>query len=83
MIRFWLLGGVWPTVPWEFFVTIGGALFGTAVLFVFLFPLWSTYPVVGAIELGIFVGAGAVLLAAGLLRRKHTLRPPDPRFPRS
>ena len=42
MLRFWLLGGQRWSVPWELFVTLGGALFGTAAMFVVLFPLWET-----------------------------------------
>lgn len=36
MLRYGLLGGERPTLPWKFFVTLGGALLLTAVLFVFL-----------------------------------------------
>jgi hypothetical protein len=78
MLRFWLLGGFWPTLPWEFFVTMGGAFFGAAVLFPFLFPLWTSYPIVGYIELGFFLAAGVWLLTTGLLRRKHTPRRGSP-----
>jgi len=74
MLRFWLLGGRWPRVPWELLVTLGGALLGTFVLFVILFPFWSLYPIEGAIELGIFVIAGAVLLSSGFARRRAEVR---------
>jgi hypothetical protein len=74
MLRYGLLGGERPTLPWEFFVTLGGALLLTAVLFVFLYPLWTNYFLVGLIETGIFVIAGAVLVSIGALRRSHTLR---------
>jgi uncharacterized membrane protein YccC len=76
MLRFWLLGGAWPRTPWEVFVTLGGALVGAGVAFVFLFPLWSSYPIVGEIEMAIFLGAGCTLVTAGIVRRKQT--PPVP-----
>ncbi|HTT46149.1 MAG TPA: hypothetical protein VMH38_09110 [Thermoplasmata archaeon] len=74
MLRFWLLGGRWPSAPWELLVTLGGALMGTAALFVILFPYWSKYPIEGSVELGIFVVAAGVLLAAGFARRRTELR---------
>ena len=69
MLRFWLLGGARWTLPWEFFVTMAGAFFGASALFVLLFPLWSTYPLVGFIEFAVLAGAGSAFLAAGLRRR--------------
>jgi len=38
MLRWGLLGGSRPALPWEFFVTLGGALLAAAVLFAFLYP---------------------------------------------
>ena len=72
MLRFWLLGGRRPILPWEFFVSIGGALFGASALFVFLFPLWNTYFWLGAGEAFMFVGAAVVLVVLGLVRRAET-----------
>ncbi len=76
MLRFWLLGGQRWSDPWELFVTLGGALFGTAAMFVVLFPLWETYPIVGVIEVGIIVCAGAALLSIGLRRWNRSYRKP-------
>ena len=75
MIRWGLLGGTWPESTWELFVTLGGALVGAGVLFFFLFPLWSTYPIVGVVELAIFLTAGAVLLLVGVRRRARSSKP--------
>jgi len=72
MLRFWLLGGKRIVLPWELLVTIGGALLSAAVLLVFFFPLWSTYPVVGLFETAIFAGFGGALLAIGAFRRWQT-----------
>lgn len=72
MLRYGLLGGVRPTVPWEVFVSLGGGLFLAAVLFVLLFPLWSSYFLLGLAETGGFVVAGGLLVAAGVNRRRRT-----------
>jgi hypothetical protein len=74
MLRFWLLGGQRPTLPWEFFITIGGALFGASVLFVFLFPFWTTYFWPGVAEVSLFVLAAAVLVTLGVVRWAHTTK---------
>lgn len=74
MLRFGLLGGKRPSAPWEIFVTLGAALLGAGVLFVFLFPLWSTYSFVGFLEVGGYALAGASLLAVGAIRRKRRFR---------
>ena len=80
MLRYGLLGGTRPPMPWEFFVTLGGALCLAAGLFALLFPLWSTYPGLGLGEAGTFLLAGAILLGMGFRRRRQDRqRPRDPR----
>jgi hypothetical protein len=74
MLRFWLLGGKWPTLPWEFFITIGGALFATSALFVLLYPLWGSYFWVGIGETLLFVIAAVVLVVLGIVRRAATAK---------
>jgi hypothetical protein len=74
MIRALRLGGAFAPLPWVFFVVLGAACFVAAGAFVFLFPLWSTYFVVGAIEEGIFLAGGTALLVAGGLRRRRELK---------
>ena len=74
MLRFWLLGGRRPTLPWEFFITIGGALFGTSALFVLLYPLWDSYFWLGIGETLLFVIAAVVLVVLGLVRRAATAK---------
>jgi len=76
MLRWGLLGGTWPPAPWELFITLGGALLGTSVLFVFLYPLWSTLPLPGILETGGFLTAAAVLLTVGLVRRARSMKKP-------
>jgi hypothetical protein len=53
---------------------MGGALVAAGLLFTVLYPLWSTYAWVGLLEMGVFLIAGCVLLAAGLVRRRRGLR---------
>ena len=77
MIRYSLLGGTVGPVPWEMFVTMGGSLLAAAALFPLLFPLWSTWPLVGVAMTLVFATPGIVLLLLGAHRRKH-----DPRKPR-
>jgi hypothetical protein len=86
MLRWGLLGGERPPLPWEFFVALGGAVLGVCpVLLALLFPWWATYPILGLLELAVFVTAGAALLAAGADRRRAESRatlarpPPPPR----
>jgi len=74
MLRYGLLGGSRPNLPWEFFISMGGALVAAGLLFTVLYPLWSTYAWVGLLEMGVFLIAGCVLLAAGLVRRRRGLR---------
>jgi len=74
MLRFWLLGGVRPTIPWELLITLGSALVLAGGMFVFLFPLWTTYPVVGVFETAIFVALGGALLAIGAARRARSTK---------
>ncbi len=74
MLRFWLLGGRPVTLPWEFFVTIGGALLGAGIAFPFLFPLWSSYPIVGFIETGIILCAGVGVVTVGIVRWRSSRR---------
>ena len=69
MIRWGLLGGKWPDSPWELFVTLGGALLGAGLVFLLLFPQWSSAAALGALELAAFLLAGGVLLGIGLQRR--------------
>ena len=83
MLRFGLLGGSRPSVPWEFYVTIGSALLAAAGLFALLFPLWSTLPVAGAAESAVFVLAGGILLGIGIRRRKGTAHQSPGRLPRT
>ena len=72
MLRYGLLGGTRPTLPWEFFVSLGGGLFLAGALFGLLFfPLWGGYSPAGWILLGCFVGAGGILVAAGMIRRSR------------
>lgn len=71
MITALRLGGAIGPLPWVFFVVLGGSCFLAGGVFVFLFPLWSAYFVVGAIEEGIFLGGGTALLIAGVLRRSR------------
>ena len=71
MLRYGLLGGVRPTVPWEFLVSLGGGLFLAAVLFAHLYPLRSSYPLLGWVETSGFLGAGTILVAAGATRRRR------------
>jgi len=71
MLRWGLFGGAWPNAPWEVFVTLGGALVGSSVMFVLLFPLWKSYPWVGVTETSVFLGAAGMLLAIGIRRRRH------------
>ena len=72
MLRYGLLGGTRPPLPWEFFVTIGGAGLAAGGLFVALFPFWRAYPLVGLIETAAFGVAGSVLIAVGGVRRRRT-----------
>ncbi len=74
MLRYGLLGGARPKMPWELFVTIGAASAGAGLAFAVLFPLWTTYFALGAVELGVFEAIGAGLLTAGWLRRRGASR---------
>lgn len=74
MLRFWLMGGAPWTPPWEFYITLGGAVVLTAVLFVLLFPLWSRSFLVGLVETTVFWVAAGVLLTVGALRRRAGMR---------
>jgi len=77
VLRWGLLGGERPPLPWEFFVAIGGAVLAVCpVLFVLLFPWWAQFPVLGLVELAVFLAAGTALLLVGLLRRRTGDRPP-------
>jgi len=71
MLRWWLLGGRWPPLPWELFITLGAAVLAAGGLFAFLFPLWGAYPWVGFIEVGIFGVAGCTLIGFGAVRRSR------------
>ncbi len=73
MIRTLRLSGAFDPLPWVFFAVLGGACFLVGGAFVFLFPLWSIYFVVGAIEEGVFLGGGVALLVAAVYRRKREL----------
>ena len=73
-MRFGLLGGRRPTVPWEFYVTLGGALLGASILFAILFPFWAVYPWAGIAEIVVFLLAAGILLAIGILRRRREAR---------
>lgn len=75
MIRWGLFGGQWPPVPWEAMVALGGSLLGAGGAFALFFPIWRTYPEIGAVELAGFLTAGAGLIGAGLIRRRRTSRP--------
>lgn len=72
MLRYGLLGGTRPPLPWEFFITLGGAALVAGVLYVVLFPFWSTYPAVGLVETAAFGVAGSILIAVGGIRRGRT-----------
>ena len=74
MLRYGLLGGTRPRVPWELLVTIGGASAGAGLAFAVLFPLWRTDVVLGAVELAVFEAVGAGLLMVGWLRRRSAPR---------
>jgi hypothetical protein len=79
MLRYGLLGGTRPALPWEFFLTLGGSCLGAGALFAILFPLWSTYAWAGITETAAFAVAGGVLVAVGVVRRrrsKNSSRPP-------
>jgi hypothetical protein len=72
VIRYGLWGGARPPVPWEFFVTIGGAALAAGTAFVVIFPLWNSYPVLGYAETAVYAVAGSALVVAGLVRRSRT-----------
>jgi membrane protein implicated in regulation of membrane protease activity len=74
MLRFWLLGGHRPTVPWQLFLTLGGGLLAAGVLFALLFPLWSTYAWAGVAEVAVFLIASTALLTIGAVRRQRAVR---------
>ena len=72
MLRYGLAGGIRPTLPWEFFASLGGGLFLAGALYGLLFfPLWGGYSPFGWILLGCFFGAGSILVAAGMTRRNR------------
>jgi hypothetical protein len=74
MIRFLLLGGRWGPVPWNVFVALGASCLMAMVLVVLLYPLWSTLPLLGAIETTMLSAAGAGLLGVGAHRRAREVR---------
>jgi hypothetical protein len=74
MLRYGLLGGSLGPVPWEIFITLGTAILTAGLVFAALFPLWSTYAWIGALEVGVSLTIGAVLVAVGGARRSR-----DPR----
>ncbi len=74
MLRYGLLGGSRPPLPWEFFITIGGASIAADLLFTVLYPLWNTFAWAGAIETGVFLIVGGVLVAVGPSRRSRDQR---------
>ena len=79
MIRWFLLGGRWPAVPWEVLLVLGGAALGAGGAFVLLFPLWRSYPVLGYLEVGIYLAVGVGLVVAALVRRGRGAHEPPAR----
>jgi hypothetical protein len=69
MLRYGLLGGARPPLPWEFFASLGGGMVGAGVLFVLLYPWWTTFLALGIGELAVFEVAGGTLLGLGAARR--------------
>jgi uncharacterized membrane protein YhhN len=74
MLRYGLLGGSLGPLPWQIFITLGGAFLAAGLIFAVLFPLWSTYAWAGALEMGVSLVVGAVLLAVGWARRSRELK---------
>jgi hypothetical protein len=74
MLRYGLLGGSRPKLPWEFFVSLGGGTLGAGGMFVFLYPLWGSYFVLGLVEVVVFAGIGGALVTVGGLRRRREAR---------
>ena len=77
VLRWGLLSGERPPLPWEFFVSIGGALLLAGPVFVAVaYPWWSSLPVLGWLEVAISLVAGGGMVAAGVVRRNHGSRRP-------
>lgn len=76
MLRYGLLGGARPPLPWEFFVSTGGGALGAGALFAVWFPLWSSDPWAGLVELAGFVVLGTTLIVVGARRKSRSRRRP-------
>ena len=72
MIRFFLLGGRWPKTPWQALCALGGSFLLAGLLYGLLFPLWTTYPIVGDVVVGGLGITGVGLVLAGVARRRRT-----------